>query len=103
MVDPISSNPLNPAGPLTPGSASGKAAAPATEGGFANALREQLEQVSRMQVEAEEGVQNLLTGQTQNITEVFTAARKAEVAFSLLLEIRNKLTDAYQELKRIQV
>lgn len=103
MVDPISSNPLKPLGPPGSSEATGKADAPGTAGGFANALRQQLEQVSQMQFEAEQGVQNLLTGQTQNITEVFTAARKAEVAFSLLLEIRNKLTEAYQELKRIQV
>ena len=56
-----------------------------------------------MQAEAEEGIENLITGRTDNITEVFTAARKAEVAFSLLMEIRNKLVDAYSEVKQLRV
>lgn len=66
-------------------------------------FRQQLEQVSQMQAEADHGVQSLLTGETQNITEVFATARKAEVAFSLLMEIRNKLVDAYTELRQLRV
>ena len=103
MVDPISSHSVGPAGPLTPTSPIRSTGQPGSESDFAAALREQLEQVSEMQIEAEQGVQNLLTGRTQNITEVFITARKAEVAFSLLMEIRNKLTDAYTEVKNLRV
>lgn len=56
-----------------------------------------------MQADADRNVENLLTGETQNITEVFVAARKAQVAFSLLMEIRNKLVDAYTELRQLRV
>ena len=70
---------------------------------FATQLRAQLEQVNRMQAEADEGIQNLIAGRNDNITEVLTSARKAEVAFSLLMEIRNKLVDAYTELKQLRV
>jgi len=56
-----------------------------------------------MDNQAKQGVQDLLTGRSQNITEVFVAARKAEVAFSLLMEIRNKLSDAYTEIKNLRV
>ncbi len=56
-----------------------------------------------MQAEADAGIQALVTGQTDNITQVLTSARKAEVAFSLLMEIRNKLVDAYTELKQLRV
>jgi len=66
-------------------------------------VKEQLQQVSQMQSEADENVRKLLTGQTQNLTEVFTAARKAQVAFSLLMEIRNKLVEGYEELKNMRV
>lgn len=101
MVNPLSNSPLSLAE-----TAAGKIAGPAkpAEGGdFASLLRKQLEQVSHMQTEADRGVENLLTGQTDNITEVFTAARKAEVAFSLLMEIRNKLVDAYTELRQMRI
>lgn len=72
-------------------------------GQFAAQLRAQLEQVSQMQSEADEGVQKLMTGDSDNISEVFVSARKAEVAFSLLMELRNKLVDAYSELRQLRV
>ena len=103
MVDPVWSSLVSRVGALTP-SAPGRPVDGATaEGSFADELRQQLEQVNQMQTEADAGVQNLLTGRTQNITEVLAAARKAEVAFSLLMESRNKLADAYTELKRMAV
>lgn len=102
MVDPLAPGHLTPIRPTTPSAPAGPA-----QGGeqtsFAAQLREQLEHVSNMQAEAEQGIQHLLTGQTDNITEVFTTARKAEIAFSLLMEIRNKLVDAYAELRQLRV
>jgi flagellar hook-basal body complex protein FliE len=101
MADPIAINGVGAVGPAGPT----RAAKPATGGGedFAAMVREQLQNVSRMQSEADQKVQELLTGGSQNLTEVFTAARKAEVAFSLLMEIRNKLVDAYEEIKNMRV
>jgi len=103
MVNPISPNSLPPIGPTQPTSPARPTEGPDSEQGFASQLRQQLEHVSQMQAEADAGIQNLVTGQTDNITEVFTAARKAEVAFSLLIEIRNKLVDAYTELRQLRV
>lgn len=100
MVDRIAPDPI---GPLRPALPTSRGAGRADGPDFASRLREQLEQVSQMQTEAEQGIQNLVTGQTDNITEVFTAARKAEIAFSLLMEIRNKLVDAYAELRQLRV
>jgi len=102
-IEPVSSNLVTRVESLPTLAPPQRAAAPPAEQGFAATLRRQLEQVSQMQNEAETGVQNLLTGRTQNITEVLAAARKAEVAFGLLMEIRNKLTEAYTELKRMPV
>jgi flagellar hook-basal body complex protein FliE len=103
MVDPLSPGHLTPVTP-TQAARPAQSADEATEGAsFADQLRQQLEHVSHMQAEADEGIQNLLAGRTDNITEVFTTARKAEVAFSLLMEIRNKLVDAYSELRQLRV
>lgn len=104
MIDPLSSNPIRPSGPLTPPGQGGPAQTTgSSEKDFAALLRQQLEQVSRVQQEAEAGVQDLLTGRSTNITEVFVAARKAEVAFSLMMELRNKLVGAYEEMKQLRV
>jgi flagellar hook-basal body complex protein FliE len=100
MVNPISPHPAMPAGPAPAVSAVPGSAESAD---FAAQLRQQLEQVSHMQNEADQAVQNLVTGRTDSVTEVLTTARKAEVAFSLLMEIRNKLVDAYVELRQIRV
>jgi flagellar hook-basal body complex protein FliE len=83
-----------PAAPGQPGEASPS---------FAETLLQSLDEVKRLQGEAAAGVNKLLTGETSNPDEVFSAIRKADVAFSLLMEIRNKLTEAYRELKEMRV
>lgn len=101
MPEPIVPSAISPVQPL----AVPQTKANRTAGGedFAAALRAQLEQVSRMQAEAEAGMQGLLTGQATDVTAVLAATRKAEVAFSLLMEIRNKLVDAYAEVRQLRV
>ena len=103
MVNPLH-NPIAPNTRLIP---AGPTAAPrpATDAGsdFAALLKDQLERVSAMQNEADQNVQKVLTGQSDDVTGVFVAARKAEVAFSLLMEIRNKLVDSYEELRQLRV
>jgi flagellar hook-basal body complex protein FliE len=78
---------------------------PGATGGkdFQSVLLESLAQVNQLQQEADAGVERLATGQTDNVAEVFSAVRKAEVAFGLLMEIRNKLLDAYQEVQQMRV
>jgi flagellar hook-basal body complex protein FliE len=70
---------------------------------FRAVLIESLNEVNRLQDEADQGVQKLLTGQTDNVAEVLAAANKAGIAFDLLMEIRNKLTDAYKEIQQMRV
>ena len=70
---------------------------------FKSILLDSLDEVNRLQNEADVGVQRLITGETANVDEVFNAINKAEVAFDLLMEIRNKLTDAYQEIQQMRL
>lgn len=100
MIDPlgIQSRPLT-----TPSAAPAKSAKPSAAGSFTDMLRSNLERVSESQQVADRTVEDLVSGATNNISEVLTAARKAQVAFSLLMEIRNKLTDAYTEIKQLRV
>ncbi len=78
-------------------------ATPAEGKDFQSFLLESLEKVNQLQSEADAGVQKLLTGESDNVAEVFTASRKAGIAFDLLMEIRNKLLDAYSEIKQMRV
>ena len=103
MADPIQFGVLAPAvQPVAPGTA---AAGPAPAAGkdFKSVLMDGLNEVNRLQSEADQQVQRLLTGQTENVTEVLAAVNKAGIAFDLLMQIRNKLTDAYQEIQQMRV
>ena len=44
-----------------------------------------------------------MTGETENLAEVFSAVRKADVAFSMLMEMRNKMIEAYREVQQMRV
>jgi len=70
---------------------------------FRTVLLESLDEVNRLQKEADQGVQRLVTGETDNVVEVLAAVNKAGIAFDLLMEVRNKLTDAYQEIQQMRV
>ncbi len=113
MPSPIQFDPTRGlAAPVGPAGVQGVGAAGRTTGAaesakagpsFKSMLLESLDQVNRLQQEASQGVERLATGQTTNVAEVFSAARKADVAFSLLMEMRNKLLEAYQEIRQMQV
>ena len=70
---------------------------------FKTILLDSLDEVNRLQNEADQGVQRLLTGETDNVAEVLNAVNKAGIAFDLLMEVRNKLTDAYREIQQMRV
>ena len=103
MVNPIT----GPGGldPIGPASGARPADDARATGGkdFKQILLDSLDEVNRLQQEADSAQQALLRGDTNNVAEVFTAVNKAEVAFDLLMEIRNKLLDAYQEINQIRV
>jgi len=103
MTDPIGFPPGIP--PILPGGGAGpvqRGDAPAGKD-FKSILLDSLNEVNRLQDEADQGVQKLVTGQTDNVAEVLAAANKAGIAFDLLMEIRNKLTDAYKEIQQMRV
>jgi flagellar hook-basal body complex protein FliE len=106
MADPTISGsgltPIRPIQPATTAAPTAKTQAPSGKD-FGAYLLDSLQKVSQLQQEANAGVQKLMTGETNNVAEVFTATRKASVAFDLLMEIRNKLMDAYTELKQMRV
>lgn len=71
--------------------------------GFANLLAEQVQNVNTMQTDANDMVHSLLTGGDVNDAEVLTAVQKADLAFRMLLQVRNKLIEAYREIQQIQI
>ncbi len=70
---------------------------------FKNLLLESLQQVNSMQQDADKAVETLVTGGDVNTAEVFTAIQKADMSFRMLLQVRNKMLQAYQEVKDIRI
>ena len=55
------------------------------------------------QATADHAILDLATGKTENIHEVMLAVTKADLTFRTVLQIRNRLTEAYQEIMRMAV
>lgn len=70
---------------------------------FAGLLTQQVKSVNTMQTDANDMVHTLLTGGEVNEAEVLTAVQKADLAFRMLLQVRNKLIEAYREIQQIQI
>jgi flagellar hook-basal body complex protein FliE len=70
---------------------------------FKDMLIDSIHQVNAMQQDANQAVENLMTGGDLNPAEVLTAVQKADLAFRLTMQIRNKLMQAYDEVKNIRV
>jgi len=60
-------------------------------------------EVNQMQHDADQKVHSLLTGGDVSSAEVLTAVQKADMAFRTLLQVRNKLIEAYRDVLQIQV
>jgi flagellar hook-basal body complex protein FliE len=56
-----------------------------------------------MQQGADRAVEQLMTGGDVSPAEVLTAVQKADLSFRMMLQIRNKLVQAYQEIKDIRI
>src|ERR1700730_1227645 len=74
-----------------------------TEKSFATTLKDAVGQVNQAQKESDFKMQELATGKSQNIHETMIAAEKVETALRLMVQVRNKMIEAYQEMMRMQV
>jgi flagellar hook-basal body complex protein FliE len=74
-----------------------------SETSFKDILVDSIQQVNTMQLEADQAVETMFTGGDVNPAEVLTAVQKADLAFRLTMQMRNKLMEVYQEIKDIRI
>lgn len=72
-------------------------------GSFKDFLVDSIQQVNTMQQQADQAVEGLFTGGDVNPAEVLTAVQKADLAFRLMMQTRNKLVQAYKEIENMQI
>ena len=86
-------------GSMVPRPAAGKA----EQENFAQFMLGALNEVNSMQAQADTAVEQLFSGGEANAAEVLTAVQKADMSFKMLMQIRNKLVDAYQQIQDIRI
>lgn len=70
---------------------------------FSESIRGFIHDVDATQKDAAKKTQLFMAGEISNIHDVMIAVEKASTSFQLLMELRNKMLDAYQEIKRMSV
>ena len=72
------------------------------EGNFGALLKTAINQVEELHGSATQQVTDLLKGDRSDVHNVMIAVEKADIAFQLMLQVRNKIVSAYQEVSRMQ-
>jgi flagellar hook-basal body complex protein FliE len=72
------------------------------EPGFGEFLNRSLQTVNKMQQDADEAARKLISGESKDIHGTMISMQKAGIALDLMLEVRNKIISAYDEIKRMQ-
>jgi|SRR5581483_3934429 len=72
-------------------------------GSFGDILSGTIQSLEGLNHNASAAVQNFLTGQNEELHSTILATQKAELAFELGVQVRNKVVDAYQEIMKMQM
>lgn len=102
MTDPvglIGSSGIGPVQGPRPAQGQGGAGGPTFRDVFMDTLRE----ADRLQQDATQAVEDLQTGRRDDLEGVILATQKAEMAFNMIQSLRNKVMQAYDEIKQMRV
>jgi len=70
---------------------------------FSDTLKGFIKDVNHMQNHADRSIEKMVAGEITDVHQVMVAVEEANTAFSLMMELRSKMLDAYQEVMRMQV
>ncbi len=70
---------------------------------FEGMLKASMEKVNNLQGEADKSIEGLASGEVKDLHETMIAIEKADLSFNLMVQVRNKLIAAYEEVMRMQV
>jgi flagellar hook-basal body complex protein FliE len=71
--------------------------------GFLDSLKSAIGKVNDAKIEAGRAVDALMTGESQDLHRTMVALQEADVSFQLMMQIRNKLVAAYEDIQRMQI
>ncbi len=70
---------------------------------FADVLKDSINKVSELEKDANVQTENLVKMEGQDIHNTMIAVEKADMSFQLMMQIRNKIITAYEEIMKMQV
>ncbi|MCD5413971.1 MAG: flagellar hook-basal body complex protein FliE [Clostridiales bacterium] len=70
---------------------------------FSELFADAISNANLLEKKGEVLAEDLATGQLNNIHEIMINTQKAEIAMQLVLQVRNKVLDAYREISRMQI
>ncbi len=98
----LTQNPIQPIAPIAnPVNASQTAEVSSV--GFKDLLNKAISDLNTTQVDANNSIQNLATGGSDNLHDVVISMEKAEMTLQYAIQVRNKVMDAYQSIIQMQV
>lgn len=71
--------------------------------GFGSFLKNAVGEVNQLHHDADQAVNALAAGRSQDVHNTMIALQKADVSFQLLMQIRNKVVSAYETVMRMQI
>jgi flagellar hook-basal body complex protein FliE len=72
-------------------------------GSFQNLLGEFVGEVNAKQIAAGDAITGLMSGKNVSLHQAMISMEEASVSFQMMVEVRNRLLDSYQELMRMQI
>lgn len=98
LIRGTSASGLSPIKPMA-----GQAAGSDQVTSFKDVLMKNINEVNRLQQDAQTAIEDLASGKRDDITSVMLAKQKADMAFQMLVQVRNKMMSAYEEIKQMRV
>ena len=100
-MDPININPITSDLPLSLGSR------PTSVGGekthFGTMLKDAISTVNDLSQQSNREVEKIITGETDDLHTAVIAMQRADVSFQMMMQVRNKIVQAYQEVLRMPI
>ena len=71
--------------------------------GFLDALEKSMQEANETQLQADQSIKDIVAGKSKNIHETMLMIQKADLTLKTMMQVRNKVLEAYKEIMRMQV
>ena len=103
MVDIGQMGGVDGAGGVRPTQPQAPGKAPTDGPKFKDLFSDSIKEIEQLQAKADQAIDGLVTGDVTNVSEAMIAIERADLAFRTMMEIRNKILAAYEEINRMPV